>query len=229
MWHGANLQKSNFVSQRWDSLNRGDCQKWHGIKWYRVSNKTQDIPPPSSSVLCSCWSKTGLWNTEIRSPFKPHVLCWGYWALHLKLTCEYSSACPGSGWKWSQELPGVLVRSAPVPIRNTVLCCLLKEKRGTPRFIVMLLVNKVQGWERAMRMRWLREIARAAVVTSKANWERACRSTKMLMLDRDFLQTAEELFTCSDNCLWPILILRVCLPCSLLWSLLFWVKTQRCY
>lgn len=150
----------------------------------------------------------------------------------LRLVGEYSSAWQGSGLKWSQQLPGVLVRWAPIPVRNTVLCCLTKEKRATARFVVMLLVNKVQGWKRAIGTGWRQEIACAADVTSQAswaNWEGACRSTKPLTLDQAFLQTAEELFTCSADCLWPILILRVCLPCSLLWFLSFWVKTQRCY
>lgn len=123
---------------------------------------------------------------------------------------------------------GVTVRSV----------CFLKEYRsllssyGTKRVDVMLFINDIQGWKKAIGMGWWQEITWAADVTfqaSRANWVRACRGTKMFTLDEAFLQTAEELFTCSADCLWPILILRVCPPCSLLWSLSFWLKTQRCY
>lgn len=183
----------------------------------RASNKTQAPPPLECCVLCSGW------NTEIHWPFKPQMLHRGDRALH---RLHYSSACRGPGFKSGLELPGILASPAPVPWGIQLSAVLLKRKRDT---VVTLLLCRVQGWKRAIGMGWWQEIAWAASVTSQANGERACRSTEILPLEQAVLQAAEELFTCSADCLWPIWIWRGCLTCSLLWSLSFWVKAQRCY
>lgn len=145
---------------------------------------------------------------------------------------EHDTACitplhagvQGSSLVWSCL---VYLQAQPLFPWGIQLCAvLLKRKRDV---VVTLLFYQVQGWKRAIGMGWWQEIAWAASVTSQANGERACRSTKILPLDQAVLQTAEELFTCSADCLWPIWIWRVCLPSSLLWSLSFLVKAQRCY
>lgn len=50
---------------------------------------------------------------------------------------------PGTAW--------CSFKVSPVPGRDTVLFCLSEERRRTTRFVVMLLVTKVQGSKRAIR------------------------------------------------------------------------------